>query len=230
MLWMIALAVQLVVLYTAGRRLNSYLAGRAIEGSRLRRLLIWLLMAPGVVAHELSHFIMALAVGARVSKFVPFRPQQDPKTGELTLGYVESALPRNPAWRAMVGMAPLFMVPTLVYLLGCALVPGTALGDSPYRLLVDAAGHPHHPGVWAFAFAYLSASLGLLPSPTDHADLPAALLIVGAGTAVSLWAGAGPALVEEATAPARFMVGLLLVPSLISAGWALAGKAKAKAG
>lgn len=221
------IALELLCLYVLGRRLLDGLVGDAVRAGRPRRWATWALLAPGVTLHEASHAAVATALGGRVTRFVPFRPAPMPGGGVL-LGEVRwhpSTLPLlgGPVGRALVGLAPLVLVPAVVYAAGCALVPGVALGDAPHELPVALAERPVDVGGVLWLLVALSASIGLLPSRIDHQDLPRALLLL-AGLAVLwlLWrggvdAGDGRRLLTDAAAPARFLAELLAPPAVVAA-------------
>lgn len=65
-----------------------------------------LLLAPGVVVHEVSHLLACLVLGVRVQEFVPFRFGNP-------AGYVTHAVPRSYTKRIFISVAPL-LVNTLV--------------------------------------------------------------------------------------------------------------------
>ncbi|MCL5257423.1 MAG: hypothetical protein M1319_06460, partial [Chloroflexi bacterium] len=64
-----------------------------------------LLLAPGVVLHELSHWLMAKILFVRTGPFSLFEPEHLPTKGLTRLGYVE--LREADIWRAgLTGLAP----------------------------------------------------------------------------------------------------------------------------
>lgn len=227
MLVLAAIALELFCLYVLGRRLLDGLVGDAVRAGRPRRWATWALLAPGVTLHEASHALVATALLGRVRRFVPFapRPMRD---GGVLLGEVRwepSRLPvlGGPVGRALVGLAPLVLVPAVVYAAGCALVPGVALGDAPHELPVALAERPVDAGAVLWVFLALSASIGLLPSRIDHQDLPRALLVL-AGLAIVwlVWRGGvdaadGERLLTDAATPAAFLAELLAVPATVAA-------------
>ncbi|MEV4418881.1 hypothetical protein AB0L40_02760 [Patulibacter sp. NPDC049589] len=220
------IALELLCVYVLGRRLLDGLVGGAARGGRPRRWVTWALLAPGVALHEASHALAATALLGRVTSFVPFAPRPTPDGGVL-LGEVRwrpSRLPvlGGPVGRAVVGLAPLIVVPAVVYGAGCALVPGVAVGDAPRELLRALAERPVGVGAVVWALVALSASIGLLPSKVDHQDLPKALLVLA--VAAGLWllwrggidAGDGHRLLTDAAAPATFLAELLAAPAVVA--------------
>jgi hypothetical protein len=221
------IALELACVYVLGRRLLDRLVGGAVRGGRPRRWATWALLAPGVTLHEASHAAVATLLGGRVVRFVPFRPQRG-RGGEVLLGEVRwhpSRLPvlGGPVGRALVGLAPLVLVPAVVYAAGCVLVSGVALGDAPRALGTALVERPVDLGVVLWAFLALSASVGLLPSPVDHRDLPRALALVGLAAVVWIaWRGGvdaadGRRLLTDAAAPATFLAELLAPAAVVAA-------------
>ncbi|CAB4923964.1 unannotated protein [freshwater metagenome] len=221
------IALELVCLYVLGRRLLDGLVGDAVRAGRPRRWATWTLLAPGVTLHEASHAAVATFLGGRVVRFVPFRPAPM-RGGGVLLGEVRwhpSPIPvlGGPVGRALVGLAPLVLVPGVVYAAGCALVPGVALGDLPHELPAALVERPVDVGALLWLFVALSASIGLLPSRIDHQDLPRALALLAlAAVAWLVWRGGidaadGRRLITDAAVPATFLAELLAPPAAVAA-------------
>ena len=160
-------------MYTVGRLASSRLLGWGLHGSPAQRRLVWCLLAPGTAVHETSHLLVALVLGARIARFVPFKPQVE-EGGSVQLGFVEhTRVYGGPLGGALVGMAPLFGVPLLVWLSGLLLLPGAQ--GNPWHTMQAALHTP-----WGIIWVLISliVSLGALPSPSDHRDLPWALAIL----------------------------------------------------
>ena len=204
LIWICLIPFELGVLYLLGRRLGSRWAS-GLQGGGIRgRVKAWLLLAPGTVLHESSHALACLLTGVRVRKFVPFHPVLS-KGGGVRLGYVEHD-GSGPLRGALIGMAPLLLVPGLIYLAGVLLLPGAQLGMPPLELV--GLANQLAPGVILWWLLTLSGSVGAAPSPSDHRDLPAALLILGP-LAFFAFSGGG--------APLALLAGLsalLLIPCL----------------
>lgn len=105
------LFVQVLLLYFLSRLISQF-ALRTLG----RRLYLWM-MWPGVMVHELSHFIACLVTFTRVYRVRLFQPDGD------TLGFVQHAKPRNPIKNIIIGMAPLFGVTATIWLLAKVLWP-----------------------------------------------------------------------------------------------------------
>lgn len=220
------IALELLCVYVLGRRLLDGLVSGAMRSGGPRRWATWTLLAPGVALHEASHATVATLLLGRVTRFVPFAPAPTRDGGAL-LGEVRwrpSRLPLlgGPVGRAAVGLAPLVLVPAIVYAAGCALVPGVVLGDAPHQLPVALVERPVDVGAVLWAFVALSAAIGLLPSKVDHQDLPRALVVLALVAGLwLLWRGGidatdGERLLTDAALPAAFLAELLAVPAAVA--------------
>ena len=95
------LLVQLVVLYVLSSAMNRL--AYTMLGKGFYLLIMW----PGVIVHELSHLIGCLLTGTRVFEVKLFSPREE-SPGNLVLGYVTHAKPRNPFAQFIVSAAPFF--------------------------------------------------------------------------------------------------------------------------
>ncbi len=157
------------------------------------------LFLPGVLLHELSHFLVAKLLGVRTGSFslLP-RITLD---GQLILGYVETA--RSDVLRdSLVGLAPLlagglFVAYTSIYKLDLLLIwqtfqnGQTELFLSALRALPGVSGFP----LWFYLTFAVSSTM--LPSASDrHAWTPLAIWVAGI-LALAFFAGAGPWMLEH---------------------------------
>lgn len=215
MLWIpLILLTELVLIYTAGSRVSSRILGWGLRGGGWRKTTAWCLLAPGTAIHETSHLILVLLLGGRVVRFAPFSPQVQ-EGGSVQLGVVEhTQVHGGPVGGALVGMAPLFGVPLIIWLSGM-LLPGP--GGNPWQILADAS---HSPWGILWILVCMIVSLGALPSPSDHRDLPWALLLLTPVVALLAWQNWLPGL-QDIQPLVQWLAGLFLVPALIGIlGWA----------
>ncbi len=152
-----------------------------------------LLFLPGVLVHELSHWLAARLLQVRTGRF-SILPQVLPD-GHVRLGYVETA--RSDFLRdAFIGMAPLISGGLITAYLGlqplgmsnwAALASQQAWG----MLLGSLLAMPSRPDFWLWFYLAFTVSSTMLPSDSDRrAWLPLVLLLVVLGGVASL-AGAG---------------------------------------
>jgi hypothetical protein len=212
-----ALLIAEAVALCLGQRRLFWLAVHA-TGSRL---LGYVLVMPGTVLHESAHYVACLVLRVPVGRQVRtptgrrarvrlFYPQRDPGSGSVTLGSVPHAA-TDPLRRALIAIAPLLLVPPLLFALVVIL---TGTGD-PARL-------PHllpHLAIWKLILlGYLTFSCGqaAFPSRGDRIGPLGglALLAAAAGTAAVITGHGGQ---SELTRVTRAACILLAVPALGSA-------------
>jgi len=153
-----------------------------------------LLFLPGVLVHELSHWLAARLLRVRTGRF-SILPQILPD-GHVRLGYVETA--RSDFLRdALIGMAPLVSGGLITAYLG--LQP---LGMSHWAALASQRAWwnaligslfamPSRQDFWLWFYLAFAVSSTMLPSDSDRrAWLPLVLLLAALG-GIALLAGAG---------------------------------------
>ena len=158
-----------------------------------------LLFFPGVLLHELSHYVMAFLLGVRAGRF-SLLPSLMPD-GKLRLGYVETA-PADIFREALIGAAPLLTGGAAVGYLG---INRLGLGPVVAALeQVDWTGLsqalvalPGQEDFWLWFYLTFTISSTMLPSASDRrAWLPIGLVVVGL-VLLALVAGAGPWMLEN---------------------------------
>ncbi len=162
-----------------------------------------LLFLPGVLLHELSHFLVAVVLGVPTPRF-SLIPQVMPN-GRLQLGYVETA--RTDIVRdSLIGAAPLFaggLVVAFVALTRLSLLPlWDALRSGQLGAFWSAAAVlPRQSDFPLWFYLLFTVSSTMLPSQSDrHAWLPlglAILVLLG----LAILAGAGPWMLANLTPP-----------------------------
>lgn len=153
-----------------------------------------LLFFPGVLLHELSHYLMAFLLRVRTGRF-SLLPSLMPD-GKLRLGYVETA-PTDIFREALIGAAPLITGGAAVaYMaishLGLAPVVA-ALGRSDWAEAYQALfSLPEQEDFWLWFYLAFTVSSTMLPSASDRrAWLPIGLVALGL-VVLALLAGEGP--------------------------------------
>ncbi len=129
----IFLLLSLVFLYFSGQvllRQLTYLVHH-VGGSRRFLIVLWsLVFLPGTIIHELSHFFVAILVGARTGKVEIF-PEflgTDSDEGGVALGSVQTQK-LNIVQGVLVGLAPFFVGLCLLVWLGSLILQNYSLGD-----------------------------------------------------------------------------------------------------
>lgn len=182
-------AIELAVLYVAGSNMMSHLMGISGfdgNGSVLGRIVFYLLVFPGVVLHEGSHFLACLLTRTKVSRFAPFSPGRS-NDGRFVLGYVRHERRAFPVG-AIIGLAPILLNPLGLLFVTALLTPLT-LQEVAHPSIevvgneIFASGFLTDTPLLATTWVYLSLSfaLGSVPSREDLSSLPMLLLIFGCG-------------------------------------------------
>lgn len=155
-----------------------------------------LLVFPGLVVHEGSHWFMAGLLGVRVRRFSLFPQRQ--ANGALQLGYVE--IEKVDFVRAaFIGLAPMLVGVLLVLLIGDYWLDldlvGAALAQGDLWLaLRNLQILLRHADVWLGLYLLFAISCTMWPSASDRQAWPALAVLVSLLTAGMLYAGFGPLL------------------------------------
>lgn len=211
------LALTLPLLILAQRWIHRHLRGVALllSGDEQSAVIIYaLVLFPGVVLHELSHWLSAKLLGLRTAG-LSLRPTAH-EDGSLQLGYVEYYRDRrlDPVRESLVGAAPLIVGVALILVIGYQIFNlddlARALGpsaDGRWRL---AARHILNTGD-AFLWLYLlfAVSNAMLPSPSDRRAWPAFLLIVAGVAALCYLFGWQTWLAPRVAGPLTTLLGYI---------------------
>ena len=162
-----------------------------------------LLFFPGVLLHEVSHYLMARLLGVRTGRFslIP-RPLEN---GRLQLGYVETAK-ADVLRDALIGVAPLlsgglFVAYAGVAHMGLPTMWENAINGSGQTLPEAIRILFARSDFWLWFYLIVAVSSTMMPSRSDRrAWLPVILAAVFL-LVLGLLAGAGPWLVENLAMP-----------------------------
>jgi hypothetical protein len=153
----------------------------------------WLL-APGVMLHELSHWLMAKLLFVPTRDIVLFRPNRNRTADDapVTLGYVE-IFKTDPVRQSLIGLAPLPAGIIVLLLLAAILnfstgVNSLTASDQTWQALQRLPGNlaeaVRQPLNWLWLYLVFSVSTGMLPSKPDRRPwligfiLPGTLLLL----------------------------------------------------
>ncbi len=153
-----------------------------------------LVLFPGVLLHEASHYLAARLLGVRTGRF-SLLPASQPN-GQLRLGYVETE--KTDLFRdALIGAAPLitggiFVAFAGLYRLNLGKV-WESLRSSDLPVVIDQlANIAHQPDFWLWFYLTVAVSSTMMPSAADRrAWAPLALILV-VTILLGFLAGAGP--------------------------------------
>lgn len=165
----IFLLFSLVLLYFSGQlllRQLTYLV-HYVGGSRRALIVLWsLVFLPGTIVHELSHFFLAILVGARTGKIEIFPEflDSDDQDGGVALGSVQTQK-LNIFQGVLVGLAPFFVGLGLLVWLGTIILQSYSL--SSYGTLV------------LQGYLFFTISNSFFPSPSDLVHvIPATISVI----------------------------------------------------
>lgn len=174
---MYIIALQAIVLYL----ISGYLHRTLAYGSRTLYLI---LMFPGTLAHELSHAVVALLMGSRITDFSVI-PHGD------TLGYVEYTPPKIPLiGNTAISIAPLIGCPAILLLISSTfgvhfVFPAGSLDiNAGIRFLIENTfsfiiGLDYlNWKTYALLYFIITLGAGAAPSKTDILHLFPGLIII----------------------------------------------------
>ncbi len=193
LLWLLAALTIFIFLQRALHREIQAVMLIVTRSAGVSQVLFALIFFPGVLMHELSHFLSAKILGVQTGKF-SLIPQAQ-ANGKLRLGYVETAsggFVRD----ALIGAAPLmtgsaFVAATAIYFLH--LIPlWDAIRVNDWEIFLGLLrGVPASQDFWLWFYLAFTISSTMLPSQSDrHAWLPLGILAAGL-VGVAILAGAG---------------------------------------
>jgi hypothetical protein len=220
LLWLLAALVVFVFLQRVLHREIQAFFLILTRRPGLTQTIFAIIFFPGVLLHELSHFLTAKILGVQTGNFslIP----QATADGKLRLGFVETAsggFVRD----ALIGAAPLVTGCLFVAYASINLLHLLPLWD--YIRAADWTGFwtglmavPRNPDFWLWFYLTFTISSTMMPSASDrHAWLPLGLLAAGL-VIVALLAGAGPWMMENlATGFNQFLRALAMIFGLSGA-------------
>jgi hypothetical protein len=190
--------VALVLLRLTERWIHRHLQqfGFQLTGNQTVALVTYaVLLFPGVVLHELSHWLFARFLGIRTGRIslLPARTRD----GQLQLGSVEYHTGGlDPIRESLVGAAPLITGCAALFLIANRLysipVATAAFASGELRSVIDLLGHGfQQPDFWLWFYLIFTVANAMMPSPADRRAWPAFLAILALGVSVLIILGLG---------------------------------------
>lgn len=197
---LLAFAFTLTCLMVLSRWINRQvqIIGLRVTGSSNAAIMAYyLLMFPGIVLHEVSHFLMARLLGLRVGKFAlgPRKRRNAIELGSVTInsgGSVRDSL---------VGLAPFIGGTTVLLLISFRVFDVTALGQAWtatgwHGILGALKGLWQVPDFWVWAYVIFVVSNAMTPSPADRQPWLTAGIYIGLALGITYLLGGLPLLAQ----------------------------------
>jgi hypothetical protein len=203
-------AISIPILVLLQRWIHMHLHGIALLllGNAERAVLLYaLVLFPGVLLHEVSHWLFATLLGVRTGKF-SLIPQRQ-RDGSVRLGYVEYFKGPNlgPIRESLIGGAPMITGTAVILLMGLHIFNindfGAAVQSGNIDLLGTAIGAFFYTDdllVWVYLL--FAVANGMLPSRSDRQAWPAFLLIFAVVTVGLYLIGLGGFIMDGLAEPA----------------------------
>jgi hypothetical protein len=198
--FLVILIIPMVVLPRALQREIQSVFLVLTRQPELSMSLFALLFLPGVLLHEVSHFIMAQILGVRTGRF-SLMPRKI-EGGQLRLGYVETE--QTDFFRdAMIGIAPLLTGGVFVALVGVYRLGLDAVWNNMIHGQLSAISQAFktilaQPDFWLWFYLVFTVSSTMLPSAADRRSWRPILIVMLGLLGLVLLAGLGPWLVTHA--------------------------------
>ncbi len=223
-LWLVAAFLPLLLLE---RYIHRHLQGvwlLLFRSPDVATVLYALVMLPGVLLHEASHWVMATLLGARTGRFSVI-PERLPD-GTLRLGFVETEA-TDFFREALIGAAPLIAGALAVSLIGNGLLGAGPVGEALARgdleaLARNVLAFGAAPDAWVWIYLLFTVSNSMLPSASDRrAWLP--LLVFGLVLAgVLAYVGLGTLVLDFVVGPVDAAIRVLAAAFTIAVALDLA--------
>jgi hypothetical protein len=178
------LVVTLVPLFFMKRWINRHIQGLGLllmGDSETAMLLYFVLLLPGILIHELSHWLAAKLLGVRTGKISLWPSKQH--GNQMRMGSVRIA--RTDPFRAsLIGLAPLISGSLAILVIGQLIL---GLGDLGVVLLngewepfwASLLVHLKKPDFWLWLYFIFAISNAMLPSDTDREPWRPVLVFMG---------------------------------------------------
>jgi hypothetical protein len=206
-----------VVLLLMQRWIHAHLHGLSLLLFRKPSWAVFgyaLVLFPGVLLHEVSHWVMASLLGVRTGSFslMP-RRQAD---GSILLGYVEyyKGKTLDPIRESLVGGAPLLAGTAVILFIGFRIFGVTDLGAAIRSGQIDtlsaALGQLFSIDyILLWLYLIFAISNAMMPSPADRRAWPAFILSMIGLAAVLILLGLSDRILAQLAQPAATVFGYL---------------------
>ena len=163
-------------------------------------ILYFVILLPGVVVHELSHWLMASLLGVRVRKLA-IGPVRKARSRRVSLGSIRVGKV-DPVRASLIGLAPLLGGSAVILLIGHFVLgvgeltePMIAEGVDGILAGVNHLVHIADFGLWLYLI--FAVSNAMLPSVSDMVTVRPVLIFLGIVAALVLVVAGIPAIPDE---------------------------------
>ena len=225
---LIALAGTLLALLWLKRRITrslQELSMRLVDDTDVAMIIYFVVVLPGVVIHELSHWLMAKLLRVRAT-LPALGPVRKGRSNRVSLGSVRVGKV-DPIRASLIGVAPLLVGSVVILLIGNMVLGVGELADAVAGQgmagTLRALGQMAEVGdCWLWLYLIFAVSNAMLPSESDVAAMRPVLIFLGIATAVVLVVtglrGISPGVLDSVNAIAGYLAtafGLTLAVDLV---------------
>jgi hypothetical protein len=189
---LVALAASLLALLWIQRRVThslQELSVRWVNDADVALIIYFVLVLPGVVLHEASHWLMAKLLGVRVT-WPKIGPVRKGRSNRVSLGSVRVGKV-DPLRASLIGVAPLLTGSAVILLVGYLVLGVGELTDAAVRYGIDGlldglASVVRVPDLWLWLYLIFAISNAMLPSESDMEAVRPVMIFLGIVAAVVL--------------------------------------------
>ena len=207
----------LIILLFLQRWIHTHLHGLSLllMGKPERAVVLYaLILFPGVLLHEVSHWLAATFLGVRTGTLSLIPKQQS--DGTIQLGYVEYYKGRtlDPVRESIIGGAPLITGTLVILLIGFKVFNVPALAESlqsgQISELSRALGQVYQtPDFLIWLYLLFAISNGMMPSKSDRRAWPAFIVVMAILAVIVYLLGLGDRVMIGLAEPAAIVFGYL---------------------
>ncbi len=164
-------------------------------------VLYFVLVLPGVVIHELSHWLMAVALRVPVRRF-SIGPRRKGRSRQVSLGSIQVGNVDR-VRGSLIGLAPLLGGSAVILLIGNQVLGIDDLvemvaGQGVTGIVASLEQLIQVADFWLWLYLIFAVSNAMLPSESDMASLSPVLIFLGIAAAVIMVVGGVPVIAEVA--------------------------------
>ena len=193
-------------------RLFQELSIRWVGDADVVLVLYFVMVLPGVLIHELSHWLAARLLGVRVTGF-SLGPKRIGRGRRVSLGYIR-VKKVDPLRASLIGLAPLLTGSAAILLIGYLVLgvgdlAATTSGQGAEGILAGLREIARVPDFWIWLYLIFAISNAMLPSYSDMAAVRPVLIFLGIAAAILLVVAGVPSIPVEVARAVNDVAGYL---------------------